>query len=288
MRNVNTPNEWNGKLNKIIIPKKWDDKTRQDLIDDLNSLSDDDIMKIWETIQQQKIKQEQQKKEQEQQARQTKAIQELKDYRTTWGRKIMLTNYWNMNKIVKFLEKVPLKMEVESDGSRLVEFRLWNKKYKILDPNLENHTDDEYKTYYIANNTSTKNKGEITQKTKCSVKAHWMQWDNTENWRNQKLKEYIKQKETEWLHIAKVTEILKLLNKLGDATNIDNEEDQIAMLMFLTGIDWTYRLNEWEDDREWRKTRNNITFGTGVANRWIGRNNPLGAVAKNLLMISKE
>lgn len=38
------------KLNRIIIPKKWDDKTRQDLINDLNSLSDDDIMRIAENI----------------------------------------------------------------------------------------------------------------------------------------------------------------------------------------------------------------------------------------------
>ena len=54
-------------LNKIIIPKKWDGKTRQDLVDSLNSISNDDIMGMWERIEQQKIEQKQKQKEQEQQ-----------------------------------------------------------------------------------------------------------------------------------------------------------------------------------------------------------------------------
>ena len=36
-------------LSKIIIPKKDDDKN-QELLDNLNAISDDDIMKIWEEI----------------------------------------------------------------------------------------------------------------------------------------------------------------------------------------------------------------------------------------------
>ena len=58
---------------KIIIPKKEDNK-KQELLDNLNTISDDDIMKIWEEIEQQKTRQEQEKAEQEQQEKE----QELK------------------------------------------------------------------------------------------------------------------------------------------------------------------------------------------------------------------
>ena len=118
-----------------------------------------------------------------------------------------------------------------------------------------------------------------------------MVWDNTEWWKNQKLKEYVKIKETEWLHIAKLREIEKLLDILGNMANINNEQDKIAMLMYLTWIDWTYWLSEWKlfKDSDWEisKTRDNISFHPFLGKRWIWRGNPFN-VYKNILMISSE
>jgi hypothetical protein len=48
------------------------------------------------------------------------------------------------DRIKNEVEKIPVRLDVDSDGSRLVEFQLNNKTYKILDPKLNNHTDDGY------------------------------------------------------------------------------------------------------------------------------------------------
>jgi hypothetical protein len=54
----------------------------------------------------------------------------------------------NKKDIIKdVVEKIPVRLDVDSDGSRLIEFQLNNKTYKILDPKLNNHTDDEYKIH---------------------------------------------------------------------------------------------------------------------------------------------
>jgi hypothetical protein len=217
--------------------------------------------------------------------------QDLRDYREKWAQKINLIDWVKKGNIIKVLDKIPIVVKDDADGSRLMEFKIWNKKYKILDPNLENYSDDDYKTYYIDNNSKTeKNDGWITGKIKCCVELWWMEWDNIEERRNQKLKEYVRQKQTEWFHIAKAIEIEDLLNKLGNMANIDNERDQIAMLMYLTWMDWTYWLSEGKNWLYWGKikTRDNISFHPYAHKRWIWRGDPISLDSKCLFLFSCE
>ena len=164
--------------------------------------------------------------------------EELENYRKAWREKIENIDDESIEKIIKAAEKIPVNVETDSDGSRLIEFKVWWKEWKILDPILNNHTN--YKYRWTGSNNS------ITEVTRNEVKLWWMKWDNTDNWKNKKLAEYVKQKEREWLHIAKIEEIKDLLAKLWDEVGLDSKSDQIAMLMYLTGMDWYYRLSMWD------------------------------------------
>ena len=64
-----------------------------------------------------------------------------------------------------------------------------------------------------------------------------MQLDNVDDWENKKLADYVKEKQKELLHIPSENEMKKLLAELGKQINSDELSDQIAMLMYLTGMD---------------------------------------------------
>jgi hypothetical protein len=115
----------------------------------------------------------------------------------------------------------------KDDGSRLIEFKLWDKTRKILDPKLCTHTNIIY-----CNNWEDKNK----------VKLWWMRWDFIGLWGNEKLAYYVGQKQKEWLSIPKFEDVKILLEELWSIANLDEEWDQIAMLMYLTWLNWCYRL----------------------------------------------
>lgn len=166
--------------------------------------------------------------------------QKLKDFREKWEEWINDIDNASKEKIIKAVENIPVKVETESDGSRLIEFKLWNKTYKILDPRLENHTDDKYRY--------TPDYNSITHINHDYVRLWWMRWDDVENWENKKLKEYVKEKQWEWLHIAKIEEMKAILNELWKEANLKDVSDKIAMLMYLTWMDWWYRLSMWDHE----------------------------------------
>ena len=165
--------------------------------------------------------------------------QELKDYRGAWKEKIHWIDDKTKEKIIKATKKIPVKVEKDGDWSRLIEFKLWSKKYKILDPKLKTHSDDKY--HHNPNYNSISQIDDI-------VTFEWMRWDNVDKWENQKLKEYVKKKQWEGLHIAKIEEIKKILKKIWKKASLSNEKDEIAMLMYLTGMDWWYWLSMWDSE----------------------------------------
>ena len=67
---------------------------------------------------------------------------------------------------------------------------------------------------------------------------------------NKELKAYVKQKQKEWFQIAKRDEIYKLLVRLWNGTYpswVDEDQwAQIAMLMYLTWMNGSYCLDDWE------------------------------------------
>ena len=201
--------------------------------------------------------------------------QNLKDFREAWEERI--NNIYNASKekIIKAVENIPVKVETESDGSRLIEFKLWNTTYKILDPRLENYTDDNY--------GSSPDYDSITHINHDYVRLWWMMWDDVENWENKKLKEYVKEKQWEWLHIAKIEEMKAILAGLGEKAELDSEEDQIAMLMYLSWMDWWYRLSMWNDEMSGSQdSRSFLTCGDVRRDFYYG----LGSDYASLCMIA--
>lgn len=158
--------------------------------------------------------------------------QELKNYRQAWDKNIKgVIDETTKNKIKNIASKLPLTAEKQSDGSTLIELTLWNKKYKILNINLSNHTDDSYKESY---------KFHITWMEWTEVKRWWMLWDDVNKWKNQKLKSYVKQQQSKWLHIPKAQEMHSILDELWRTAWLTKDKDKIAMLMYLTGMEWVY------------------------------------------------
>ena len=162
--------------------------------------------------------------------------QELKEYREQWKEKIKWVSDESKEKIVRAVDNIPVKVEVDSDGSRLIEFKLWNKTYKILDSKLENHTDDEYRWHLKGSS--------ITEIDKDWVKLWWMKWDHTTSkWLNRKFANYVENKLIDWLHMPSDNEMKTLLMELWKQVDLSEEKDQIAMLMYLTWMDWWYWLS---------------------------------------------
>lgn len=164
---------------------------------------------------------------------------ELKFYRKTWKEKIHWIDDKTKEKIIKVAKRIPIKIETDSDWSRLIKFKLWNKMYKILDPELKNHLDHggfSYVDYFDTVRVEPLFHGCVFQ-------------DDGEKWENKKLGKYVKEKQWQWLHIPKWKEMREILQKIGETANLDNIWDQIAMLMYLTGMDGSYWLGWDRDDR---------------------------------------
>lgn len=191
--------------------------------------------------------------------------QELKDFRDDWMRKFWVSVIDNNYRIIEAADKIPVNIEKDGDGSRIVSFKLWNKTYTILDPKLKNHTDDEYGEHIDWRSISDINE--------YYVKAWWMKWNDVRKWKNKKLKEYVNQKQWEWFHIANIDEIKKILHELKKKAKLvgqldikelwnisspelrekmtNTERYEIAMLMYLTGVDWLYFLSAIDNNSSW-------------------------------------
>lgn len=164
--------------------------------------------------------------------------QDLKDYRQAWQEKIKNIISDVKEKITKAAEKIKVNVETEDDWSRLIEFELWWKKWKILDSKLNSHTNQGADYVHHADYYDS-----ITNIKKDYVRFRWMKWDNVDNWKNKELANYVKEKQWEWLHIPSENEMKKLLAELGKEINSDELSYQVAMLMYLTGMDWRYWLS---------------------------------------------
>ena len=201
--------------------------------------------------------------------------QELEDFRKKWEEKIKWIDDKSKEKIVEAAETIPVKVETESDGSRLIEFKLWNKTWKILDPKLKTHSDDEY--FVNKEYTFIRERDEW-------VKLWWMMWDDVSNWENKKLAKYVKEKEKEWLHIAKIEEMKAILTEIWESAGLDGESDQIAMLMYLTGMDWWYWLSMWDNESSGSPNSRSELHCHGN-NRWFSCDNDDDSVS-SLCMIA--
>lgn len=212
-------------------------------------------------------------------------VQNLIDFRKTWKKGIDF--YWvrkeeirkiNKNidnelkeKIVTAANKISVNLEKDKDGSRLIKFKLWAKNYTILDVKIEKHTNNYYKYDYCWD----------------EVVLWWMKSYDVNRWENKELKAYVKEKQREWFHMPKKEEIQLLLKELWKEadinteykvrrrgrptpTKISPESNQIAMLMYLTGMDWKYWLDREKTRSGNRVSRDYLHFAFGDKCREFG------------------
>ena len=245
--------------NKIIIPGDGNfssEGTKEDIIKGLKDLTPEEMDIAAKRFDEEKEREEiEERREREERER-----KKLEKYREAWREKIKISDE-SKEKIIKAAKNINVNIETDEEGSRLIEFEIWWKEWKILDPILNNHTDDDYRygDSYDA----------INEITRAEVELIWMMWDNVDNWENKELAEYVKQKEREWLHIAKIEEMKDLLEELWDAAYLNDEGDQIALLMYLTGMDWFYRLSMWDDEssNSWESSRSCLDCSDEEDNR---------------------
>ena len=231
------PNEKANIEQNIITPPEGDREKEKRLLEALKAIPDEEIIRLWEERdEEERLKEEAKRTEEEK--KKWEIPQELKDFRKKWEEKIILDED-KKKVIIEAAKSIPVKVETESDGSRLIEFKLWWKRWKILDPKLKTHSDDEYK--YNPNYHSIIHIDD-------AVLLGWMKWDDVTKWKNKKLADYVQEKEKQWLHIAKIEEMKEILAELGKKANLEDESDKIAMLMYLTGMDWWYWLSMWDDE----------------------------------------
>ena len=158
----------------------------------------------------------------------------LKDYREVWEKKMKFLSDEKKEAIIEAAKTIELDAEKErEDGSRLIKFKIDGKLYRILDVDLKTHTDERY---------AILGKWDVTWRRKTEVKLWWMRWNNIDMWKNGKLKTYIKrERDKEWLHLWDEADLKNLLSKLWERAGLSDKWDQIAMLMYLTGMEWRYR-----------------------------------------------
>ena len=159
------------------------------------------------------------------------------DFRQSFIKQKCCRHGETLRKILKIAEEIDHKIEIDGEGNKLCTITLWNKEYKILEPNLENHTDENHSRYMTGDYTSIKRLG---------VDLDWMRWDNPDWWLNKKLSEYIKEKESEWFKIP-WNEFDVLLSELGELSGFERTEDRLLLLMYLVWMDGDYWLSmDWK------------------------------------------
>ena len=154
---------------------------------------------------------------------------ELKDFRKKWEEEINISDE-SKEKIIKAVERIKPSIRKRVDWSMQIEMSLWWKKCKILDINIDAHSDDEYK-----------NEEPYKWITKKTVNLWWMRGNNIKKWKNKKLAKYVEEQSGKWFQMPSENLYKQILKKLWEEAGLSKESDQIAMLMYLTGMYWCYR-----------------------------------------------
>lgn len=250
----------------------------------LSGLSDDDLKSISEGLSKKQkermieILMQGKNEETENNVEKSEIPQELKDFREAWKKKWNTLPAATIEKIVNAAEKINVKVETDKeDGSRLIKFSLNWKKYKILDPKLMTHSDQGYLHKFQWDVYDT-------------VYLSWMLWDDKDRRKNKKLAEYVKEKEKERLHIAKIEELQLLLFELCKQADLDlgDIHGKIGMLSYLTWMDGNYWLSMWTNTHSWDwSSRSRLTIDPSYADFYHTKEHE-HAISAGLCMIDIE
>lgn len=165
----------------------------------------------------------------------------------------------NIKKIISSADSIDCKMEKDVEWSKNLMIKVWDKTYELIDSNLTNHTDAEFK--YLV----TLSYENISDFKRVEVCLDWMRWEDPESWANKRFSDYIKEKSSQWFSIPSVEVFHELLDALWEKTWLENFQDQLLLFMYLTWLDWDYRLSMDGNYRDKVKLQN-LMFRSNVGN----------------------
>jgi len=140
-------------------------------------------------------------------------------------------NSYTKEKIIKVANKNPVKINIESDWSRMIEIKIWWNTYKILDVNLDSNSDEDVCEY------------DYNWGIRKWVYLSWIMGEDLDERENMKLAKYIKQQRERWFDIPTRKFQEEILNKLCNYLDCDFDvEQQIALRIYVTSLHWCYLL----------------------------------------------
>ena len=159
-------------------------------------------------------------------------------------RKSFVKRYYkekNIEKIINVADSIDYKREIDVEWGKITTIKIWDKIYELMEPNLTNYTDGEFKSLISSCYDN------VSGFRRVEVQLDWMRWENPELWANKKLSNYIKEKSSQWFSIPSVEVFHELLDDLWEETWLERFQDKLLLLMYLTWLDWEYWLSmDWE------------------------------------------
>jgi len=162
--------------------------------------------------------------------------QDLKVFREKRKEKMKGIGYEEKNQIIKMADKIPVSIYERPDWTKIIKIEVLWKSYKLCFPSIGKNTD-----WYV-----WKKKQPISFKETEEIDKTAISWDDPKWWLDKKLAEYLEDFNDEWFKIPNLDDIHFLLNDLWKEAWLCHRTDQIAMLMYLTGMEWEYYLTNWK------------------------------------------
>ena len=243
---------------KMDLPKSTDPealKEREELLGRLGGMSNEELKEALELIQ---AKRNQEEWVSAREYEKNQALETLWSRRERWEKSRVSDEF--KIKMKNVVNRIPLRTSMEKDWSRLIEFTLKWKKYRRLDVNVKANSDDGIKVENDAYSYSGSWRADYGVGDVKTVFLGWIEWDNVDNWKNKKLKEYVKAKQSEWFYIPKIEQMQNVLKELWEETGIEEEKDQMKMLAYLVGVVWEYWLSMRDGKDDGFEHRNIMKF----------------------------
>ena len=159
----------------------------------------------------------------------------LSEYRNLWKQKIRWISPEAKEKIIKAWESIKCEFDDLKNWWRMVTLMFGKHWSKMMFSEFPLNADNVLEEY------SEKEPNPVTWGESINVNLAWIKWPNLDNWEDYKVRSYIG---NYWMPtIEWVRSTLYILWKYA---GLYEEREQIALMMYLTGMEWTYWLEEWD------------------------------------------
>ena len=160
----------------------------------------------------------------------------LSEYRSLREQRIRWVSPESKEKIKNAAENIKCEVELYDNWARRVHLKFW--KHWCTDLYFTEYLLDSEK---VLGEYMEKEPDSITWGESINVNLAWIEWPDPDNWEDYKVRNYYQRRTmptNEWMR--------SVLNILWNYAGLHEERDQIALMMYLTGMEWKYWLAEGE------------------------------------------